>query len=119
MPVSNQVFIEMFLKKLKGIFKSRAENDPSFIPTRYGKKTSTTTLRRHLFIVSRDKTTHIDEWTAECRRLGISITAKEAIEAIAAHQGIMPDTQTQSRLQFTPTHFINTLAEFIIATDQV
>jgi hypothetical protein len=105
--------------RLKGIFRSRAENDPNFTPVRYGKKTSTTTLRKHLFSIARDKTTHIDEWTAECKRRGITITAKEAIEAIAAHQGIRLDTQTQSRPQFTPARFINALAEFITATDQV
>jgi hypothetical protein len=107
------------LQGFNGIFRSRAENNPSFTPVRYGKKTSTTTLRRHLFTVACDKTTHINEWTAECRRRGITITAKEAIEAIAAHQGIRPDTQTQSRPQFTPTRFIHALAEFITATDQV
>jgi len=108
-----------FLKELKDIFRSRAENNPSFIPVQYGKKTSTTTLRRHLFSVAHDKTTHINEWTAECERRGISITAKEAVEAIAVHQGIRPNIQTQSRPQFTPTRFINALAEFIVATDQV
>jgi hypothetical protein len=105
--------------RLKGIFRSRAENDPNFTPVRYGKKTSTTTLRKHLFSVARDKTTHINEWIAECKKLSITITAKEAIEAIAAHQGIRLDTQTQSRPQFTPACFINALAEFITATDQV
>ncbi len=105
--------------ELNGIFRSRAENDPSFQPVQYGKKTSTTTLCRHLFVVLHDKTTHINEWTAECRRHGISITAKKAVEAIAAHQGIMPDTQAQPRPQFIPTRFIDALAEFIIATDQV
>ena len=86
---------------------------------RYGKKTSTTTLRRHLFSIARDKTTHINEWIAECNRLGVTITAKDAVEAIAAHQGITPETQTQTRQQYTPTRFINALAVFITATDQV
>ena len=86
---------------------------------RYGKRTSTTTLHRHLFSIARDKTTHINEWIAECKKLGVTITAKDAVEAIAAYQGITPDTQTQSRQQFTPTRFINALAVFITATDQV
>jgi hypothetical protein len=41
------------------------------------------------------------------------------VEAIAARQGITADTQTWSRPQFTPMRFVNTLAEFIVATDQV
>lgn len=70
-------------------------------------------------MIDRKKNTHIDEWIAECKRRNISIIAKDAIEAIAAYQGIMSDTQTQPRPQFTPSRFINTLAEFIVATDQV
>ena len=73
----------------------------------------------NIFSVGHDKSTHINEWTAECKRLGISITAKDAIDAIAAYQGIRLDTQTQSRPQFTPVRFINALVEFIVATDQV
>lgn len=86
---------------------------------KYGKTTSTSVLRRHLFSIGRDKVTHIDEWIAECSRRNITITAKEALEAIAAHRGIRPETQTQSRPQFTQTRFINSLVEFIVATDQV
>jgi hypothetical protein len=78
----------------------------------YSKKTSTATLRRHLF------SAHIKDWLAECERLGISITAKEAVEAITAFQGIRPNTQTP-RPQFTSERLINALAEFIVATDQV
>ena len=58
----------------------------------YGKRTSTTTLRKHL--CSQD---HIDRWIAECKRLNIQITAKEAVETIAAYQGIAPDHQALPR----------------------
>jgi hypothetical protein len=80
----------------------------------YGKKTSTTTLRKHLC-----SETHIDKWIAECKRLGIQITAKEAVETIAAYQGVAPNHQASSRPQFTQERFIDAIAEFIIATDQV
>jgi hypothetical protein len=115
------IFYRVFLKGLKGTSRSRAKNDPNFKPVRYGKKTSTTTLCKHLFSISCDKTTHIDEWTTECKTRGITIVAKEAVEAIAAHQGIKSTSniQTQSRPQFTPLRFINALTEFIVATNQV
>jgi hypothetical protein len=61
---------------------------------------------------------HIKDWLAGCERLGISITAKEAMEAIAAFRGVTPNSQTPRPL-FTSEHFINALAEFIVATDQV
>jgi hypothetical protein len=58
-------------------------------------------------------------WLGECKRLNITITARDALEAIAAFQGVRFESQTQPRPQFTPTNFINALAEFIVATDQV
>src|SRR5258708_14613662 len=93
--------------------RSRAKNIPRTSPVQYGKKTSTTTLCKHLF------TAHIDKWIAECKKHGIAIIAKEAIKAIAAHQGVRPDTYTQPRPQFTPARFMDYLVEFIVAIDQV
>ena len=58
-------------------------------------------------------------WLSECKRLGVMITAKDALEAIAAFQGVRLESQTQPRPQFTPTSFINALADFIVVTDQV
>jgi hypothetical protein len=58
-------------------------------------------------------------WLLECKRLGVTIIAKDALEAIAAFQGVTLESQTQPRPQFTPTSFINALAEFIAVTDQV
>jgi hypothetical protein len=80
---------------------------------KYGKSTSTGVLRKHLYIH------HMEEWLVECARLKISIKAKEALEAIAAFQGVKPGSQTQQRQQFTQEHFIKALIEFIVATDQV
>jgi hypothetical protein len=103
------IFYRTLLKEIR----FRAENNPRTSPVQYGKKTSTTTLRKHLF------TAHIDKWISECKKHGIAITAKGAMEAIAAHQGIRPDTYTQPRLQFILACFMDYLVEFIVATDQV
>jgi hypothetical protein len=112
-------FLKGFLKELKWIFRSRAETQSNFKPAEYGVNISTSTLCRHLFRVFHDGTTHIDKWTAECKRLDISITSQEAMAAIAVHQGNEPETQTQLRPQFTQEHFRDALAQFIVATDQV
>jgi hypothetical protein len=101
-------------KKIKRIFRSKAQSDSSFKPVLYSKSTSTTGLRKHL--LTKD---HIDMWIAECKKLGIRITAKEAVEVITAHQGGTSDHQAPPRPQFTPERFIDALAEFIVATDQV
>ena len=81
--------------------------------TAYSKKTSSTTLRKHLYSI------HMKVWLSECKRHDITIIAKDALEAIAAFRGVAFESQTQPRPQFTPTGFINALAEFIVATDQV
>jgi len=72
-----------------------------------------TILHKHLY------TYHIEVWIADCERLNLTIKAKVALEAIAKFQGSQPEPQDQQRPQFTPECFVNTLAEFIVATDQV
>jgi hypothetical protein len=79
----------------------------------YGKSTSISILRKHLYIH------HLMEWVAECKKLNLTIKAKDALEAIAAFQGTQAEPQDPQRQQFTPEHFVNALAEFIVATDQV
>jgi hypothetical protein len=62
------------------------------------------------------------EWVAECKKLNLTIKAKDALEAIAAFQGTQAEPQDSQRQKFTLEpleHFINALAEFIVATDQV
>jgi len=81
-----------FLEELKGIFRSRAKTQANFKPANYGVNISTSTLCRHLFKVLCNGTTHIDKWTAECKRLGISLISQEAIVAIVAHQSDEPET---------------------------
>jgi hypothetical protein len=75
---------------------------------------SITTLCNHLL-----SKPHIDIWIAECKRLDIQITAQHAAEVIAAHQGVPFDRQASFRPQFTQEHFLDAIAEFIVATDQV
>ena len=81
--------------------------------TSYGKSTATSTLCKHLY------TTHLKDWLDGCRELGISIKAKDAVEAIAASQGVRPGSEAPPRPKFTQSNFLNALAEFIVATDQV
>jgi hypothetical protein len=64
-------------------------------------------------------TQHIEKWISECERLQLTIRAKDALEAIAKFQGTRVESQTEQRLKFTQESFINALAEFIVATDQV
>ena len=61
------------------------------ISQKYGKSTSTGVLRKHMYVYC------MEEWLAKCARLKISIKAKEALEAIAAFQGVKPGNQTQQR----------------------
>lgn len=62
---------------------------------------------------------HPKEWASECERLGLEIRAKDALEAIAKFLGTRAESQTEQRPKFTQESFINALAEFIVATDQV
>jgi hypothetical protein len=94
------------------MFSSTSQTDATFNVVAYSGNTSTGTLRKHLY------QNHIKDWLGECKRLDITITAQEALDAIAKHRGIKPGSQT-SRPQFTSERFINALAEFIVATDQV
>jgi len=71
------------------------------------------TLQRHLF------TQHSKEWASECERLQLKIRAKDALEAIAKFQGTTAESLTEQRPRFTQESFINALAEFIVASDQV
>jgi hypothetical protein len=87
-PVSFACKWLIFYRTLLKEIRFRAENNPRTFLVQYGKKTLTTTLYKHLF------TAYIDKWISECKKHGIAIIAKEAIKAIAAHQGIRPNTYT-------------------------
>jgi hypothetical protein len=95
------------------ITRSSDQSNGRHMVHKYGSSTSTGTLQKHLY------TYHIQDWISECERLQIRITAKDALAAIATFQGTQGQTQTQQRLKFTQERFINALAEFIVAKDQV
>jgi hypothetical protein len=82
------IFYRTLLKEIR----FRAENNPRTFPVQYGKKTLITILCKHLFIA------YIDKWISKCKKYSIAVIAKKAMEAIAAHQGIKPNTYTQPRL---------------------
>jgi hypothetical protein len=62
---------------------------------------------------------HIQDWVAECKKLNLTIQAKDALEAIAKLQGTELEPQVQQRPHFTLERFVDALAEFVVATDQV
>lgn len=71
-------------------------------------------LRKHLY------SSHLEVWLAECERLNLTIRAKDAVEAIAASQGVNPGpSPREPRPQFTQERFVNALASFIVSSDQV
>jgi hypothetical protein len=51
--------------------------------------------------------------------MNITIKAKDAVEAIAKFQGTQLEPQAQKRPCFTLECFVDAIAEFIVATDQV
>ena len=71
-------------------------------------------MRKHLYSF------HTSAWIAECERLNLTVIAKDALEAIAAFKGINPGlSPTEPRPTFTQERFVNALASFIVASDQV
>jgi hypothetical protein len=87
------------------------ETDPSHTITTFGMKTATGTLRRHLIEC------HLDAWIDRCNKLGIKIKAKLAIRAIDEHQ--QAKSSSSGRIEFSKEAFVDALAAFIVADDQV
>jgi hypothetical protein len=80
--------------------------------------TSTGILRRHLF------ENHIASWVAGCDKLNISITAKNARQPVAAYrerQGFIGTNvpESDTRRSFSHEAFVDAIARFIVADDQV
>ena len=62
----------------------------------------------------------MEVWLAECESRNLRIKAKGALVAIAAFQGDKSGlSSVESRPQFTQERFVNALASFIVASDQV
>ena len=64
-------------------------------------------------------TTHLEEWIEECKKLDITITSKQAQEAIAKYKGVSIYQQTKAHMPFSKNNFLNAIANFIIVTNQV
>ena len=64
-------------------------------------------------------TTHLGEWIEECEKLDITITGKQAQEAIAKYKGVSIYQQTKAHMPFSKNNFLNAIANFIVVTNQV
>ena len=79
----------------------------------YGIKTATGPLKYHLM------TTHLGEWIEECEKLDITITGKQAQEAIAKYKGVSIQQQTEACMPFSKNNLLDAIANFIVVTNQV
>jgi hypothetical protein len=71
-------------------------------------------LRSHLA-----STIHIKEWISELTKRNITVKAKAGLKAIADYQGKPLDIQAPPRPSYSSELFVDTLVDFIVATDQV
>jgi hypothetical protein len=81
-------------------------------------KTSSGILRHHLF------DNHIDLWVTGCDKLKIPITARSAQQPVAEYrerQGFiaMNVPESDTRRPFSHEAFVDAIARFIVADDQV
>ena len=86
--------------------------------TWYGKNTSTTVRRNHLY------KSHLSAWIAACDKLGIDITAKSAQNTIwnywkQHNQVSSADNPEDLWKHFTPEAFVDAIVNFIVSDDQV
>jgi hypothetical protein len=61
----------------------------------------------------------MEAWVAECQKLKIDLRGKEGKEAIARLTGVSVEHQAEARTPFTQDNFLDSLVQFIVATDQV
>jgi len=59
------------------------------------------------------------EWTNELTKRNITVKAKAGLKALANYQGKPLDSQAPSRPSYSPELFVDTMVDFIVATDQV
>jgi len=68
---------------------------------------------------------HLDKWVAECDKLSIKITAKDAqgvVDSYRQRKGQISKQENAnlgSRKKYSPEAFVDALVEFIVADDQV
>jgi hypothetical protein len=79
----------------------------------YRETTGTGSLRSHLL------KHHEEEWVKECQKLKINLRGKEGEEAMARFTGVTVERQAEARTPFTHDNLLDSLVQFIVATDQV
>jgi len=68
---------------------------------------------------------HLDKWVAECDKLGIKITAKDAqsvVDSYRQRKGQIPKQENADlgpHKKYSPEAFVDALVEFIVVDDQV
>jgi len=62
---------------------------------------------------------HIDEWISELEKRNLTVKQKAGLKAIADHQGKPFNSQAPPRPSTHSELFVDTLVDFIVATDQV
>jgi hypothetical protein len=94
------------------VFRAENDNNPANVFL-YGDQTATGSLKYHLI------TTHLGEWISECDKLGITITGKQAGQAVAKYKGLSVEQQTKARMPFSKDNFLDAVVDFIVVTNQV
>ncbi|KAK7458852.1 hypothetical protein VKT23_009862 [Stygiomarasmius scandens] len=94
--------------------KFEASNNPEDQPSHYGPKTSSGTLRKHLY------TNHLETWVNSCDALGIEITAEEALPFVKSYHG-SSSSEPQSNIlhrPFSKEGFTDAIVQWIVSDDQ-
>jgi hypothetical protein len=104
------------LTDMKRRTHSADSNEPR---SKFSTNTSTSSLRAHLFKF------HLDEWVEECDKRDIKITAAEAKPSVNSYRRqkgqthSCPGADPGTRKKYSNEAFVDALAEFIVADDQV
>ena len=97
----------------ENFYRALHQDDHAVRVHSYHSTTATGSLRSHLL------KHHPEEWVKECQRLNINMRGKEGEEAMARFTGIPVEHQAERRTPFTQDNFLDSLVQFIVATDQV
>jgi len=93
--------------------------DPTESCSHFSTSTATGTLRQHLYKF------HLDKWVAECDKLNIKITAKDAQSVVDSYRQRKGQVSKQENAdlgphkKYSPEAFVDALVEFIVVDDQV
>ncbi|TFK20811.1 hypothetical protein FA15DRAFT_707770 [Coprinopsis marcescibilis] len=119
-PIIVSCLKDIILQAMSGNFlQGTAAGQAQSKLTTYGLKTLVSVLQQHLIKA------HLEEWVSSCNKLGFAITAKAAQDAVHAYrekngQGTNKQALLQQpQQQFSHDAFVNVLADFIIADEQV